>query len=552
MIDIFDARQYIEHFLWIRAKSGELVPLKLKPAQEKLHRALEEQDAAGKPMRAIVLKARQLGFSTYTEARIFQRAATQENHRALVMAHRDDSTDGLFAMFRLFYQELPQPLRPMLARDNDGEMRFANPSRRKRDRDMAPGLRSSIRCATAGTGGGVGRGITIRSAHCSEYAFWRGDKKATLLGVLQAVPAEKGTMVIIESTANGYEEFQKLCALAMAGESDFAFIFSPWYEEAEYRKPVPPGTVWTEKELEMAERFGLDEEQLAWRRWCIDNNCAGDERTFRQEYPSTAEEAFLTTGTGVFDNEVVMDCLKAAPEPLARGDFAYDYDGTAITNIRWVDSERGCIRLYARPEARRPYVLGGDTAGEGSDFFTGTVLDNVTGETVAVLRRQSDEIEYTRQMYCLGVWYNGALMGIEINFSTYPQRELERLGYADFYQRERFDSIRHELRKSYGWRTTPQTRPVLVSGLKDLMQTAPQLVRDRDTLSEMLTFVKTDSGRAEAAAGEHDDLIFSLGIAHQIRTQQRSADWEELEQVQERLGDRLKKQAKKQTRRQTR
>lgn len=549
MIDIFNAQEYIENFLRIRAKSGEIVPFILKPAQQKLHDALMKQHAEGKPMRAIVLKARQLGFSTYTEAHIFQRTATSENHRAMVLAHRDDSTGELFNMFKLFYSELPVPLRPMLAQNNDGKILFDNPSRSQKTRDAHPGLRSSVTCATAGSGGGVGRGSTIRSVHCSEYAFWRGQKEDTLLGLLQAVPAEAGTLVIIESTANGFEHFEKLWEKAVAGESDYVPVFCAWHEEKEYRKPVPPGTVWTEKERQLQERFSLDEEQLAWRRWCIDNNCGGDERRFRQEYPSSPEEAFLTTGTGVFDNEVVMSRIKSAPEPLDVGEFEYDYDGAEITNIRWVSKPRGIIKLYELPERGYPYVLAGDTAGEGSDFFTVQLLNNVTGAQAAVMRKQSDEVEYTRQVYCMGRYFNEALVGIEMNFTTYPQRELERLGYTNFYQRERYDSVKHELKKSYGFRTTPQTRPVIISGLKTLMQEHPELARDKDTLKEMLTFIVNDSGRAEASAGEHDDLVMALAIAHEIRAQQSYEVEEEIQEAAPRLGEQLKKQQQRRNKR---
>lgn len=547
MIDIFDSQQYIENFLKIRAKSGAVVDFKLKPAQMKLHEALAKQHAEGKPMRALVLKARQLGFSTYTEARIFQRTATSENHRAMVLAHRDDSTSELFNMFKLFLSELPAQLRPMVAKQNDGELLFDNPSRSQKARDQHPGLRSSVTCATAGSGGGVGRGSTIRSLHCSEFAFWRGKKEDTLLGLLQAVPSEVGTLVIIESTANGFEEFERMWEIASAGGSDFAAVFCAWHEEESYRKPVPPGTNWTEKEIELKERYSLDEEQLAWRRWCIDNNCGGDERRFRQEYPSSPEEAFLTTGTGVFDNEVVMACINRAPEPVDVGEFEYDYDGAAITNIRWVSKPRGIIKLYELPERNFPYVLAGDTAGEGSDSFTVQLLNNVTGAQAAVMKKQSDEVEYTRQVYCLGRYFNEALVGIEMNFTTYPQRELERLGYTNFYQRERYDSIRHEVTKSYGFRTTPQTRPVIISGLKTLMKEHPELVRDKDTLKEMLTFIVNDNGRAEASSGEHDDLVMALAIAHEIRPQQNYEPAEEIQEAAPRLGDQLKKQQKRRT-----
>lgn len=542
MTDIFDAKQYIESFLYIRTKEGRLELLKLNPSQEKLHRALAEQDAAGKPMRAIVLKARQLGFSTYTEARIFHASATAENVNSLILAHLDSSTAELFAKEALFYDCLPEPLRPMRARANDAQIYFDNPDKNSRRRAKHQGLRSRITCNTAGSGSGVGRGATIQNLHCSEFAFWRGNKAQTLLGLIQAVPAQRGTMIIIESTANGFEDFQKLWAAAEAGENDFVPVFSPWQENGEYRMPAPPGTVWSEKELELKQRLGLDDEQLAWRRWCIRNNCGGDERRFRQEYPSTPEEAFLTSGTGVFDNEVIMARVRAAPEPVSRGRFEYDYDGLRISNIRWCDAMDGEIVIYDPPRELTPYVVGADTAGEGSDRFVAQVLCNTTGAQAAVLRQAGGEIDWTRQVYCLGVWYNKALVGIESNFTSYPQRELERLGYTNFYQRERYDTAAHKFTDAYGFATTPKTRPVIISGLVDVMRSEPELVTDAQTLREMLTFIRSDAGRPEAAAGEHDDHVMALAIAHAIRPQQRYTCWEKPAEHREKLITRLGRQ----------
>lgn len=542
MLDIRVPRTYIENFLKIRTKEGRVQSFILNPAQIKLDDALQAQDKAGKPMRAIVLKARQLGFSTYTEGLIFQRTATQEQHTALILAHLDTSTNALFNMERLFYDRLPPPLRPMLKKSNDAELLFENPTRSQKEKDRNPGLQSSITCNTAGAGSGIGRGTMLRSLHCSEFAFWRGKKGETLTGLLQAVPGEAGTLIIIESTANGFDEFQKLWAASERGENDFVPIFCGWQENSEYRKPVSPGTVWTDKELEMKARLGLDDEQLAWRRWCIKNNCRGDERMFRQEYPSTPDEAFLTTGTGVFDNEVVMARKQAAPKPSFIGQFAYDYDGINITNIHWEENSEGCIRIYGEmPDWRTPYVLAGDTAGEGSDFFTGQMLDNTTGAQAAVLKMQKDEIEYTRQMYCLGMTFNKALMGIECNYTTYPQRELERLGYPNFYVRERYDTNANATVKAYGFRTDLKTRPVIISGLKDAFKEHPESFADEGTLGEMLTFIKNDSGRPEASEGEHDDLVMALAIAHAIRPQASCKLREEPEDKTEKLIKQLKK-----------
>lgn len=182
-------------------------------------------------------------------------------------------------------------------------------------------------------------------------------------------------------------------------------------------------------------------------------------------------------------------------------------------------------------------MLGGDTAGDGSDYFTGHVLDNTTGAQVARYREQkTDEGLYTAQMYCLGKWYNTALIGLEVNFSTYPVKELQRLRYPKQYVRESVDKITKDYADKYGFNTNSATRPVIVANLVTIMRESPELVNDLDTLREMLVFVKNDKGRPEAAEGEHDDLVMGLAIAHQIRSQQKMVYEKPKEEKERRTG----------------
>ena len=165
------------------------------------------------------------------------------------------------------------------------------------------------------------------------------------------------------------------------------------------------------------------------------------------------------TGKTVFNAQAVQERLAENIQPERIGRFEYTDDGLSIIDIRWVDDPDGEIRMYAQPEENIPYVIGGDTAGDGSDAFVGQVLDNRSGRQVCVLRHTYDEDVYTKQMYCLGIWYNQALIGIETNLSTYPVRELQRLRYPKQYVRETEDSYTHKPKQSYGFRTTAQTRP---------------------------------------------------------------------------------------------
>ena len=221
------------------------------------------------------------------------------------------------------------------------------------------------------------------------------------------------------------------------------------------------------------------------------------------------------------------------PKPLKIGYFSYKYDdtnpiGKKIYDIEWIPDKNGYIEIYETPNIYQ-YCIGGDTAGEGSDWFTGHVLNAKTGKQVARLRHQMDEDLYVRQMYCLGYWYNHknnrtgiikpALMCIESNFSSYPNKELVRLGYSNLFVRTKEDKFSGVMDKSYGFRTTSVTRPVIIAELVKIVRESVELLNDKLTLEEMLTFVKNEKGRPEAQQGAHDDLVMGLAIAYYSRNQ---------------------------------
>ena len=227
-----------------------------------------------------------------------------------------------------------------------------------------------------------------------------------------------------------------------------------------------------------------------------------------------------TLGKSYFDSERVNRRIEELEAPYKRGYFNYVYSEKyqRIISFEWVDDARnGFIKIYEDVEPRTPYAIGGDTAGEGSDFFTAHVINNVTGRQVCVLRREFDEIEYTRQMYCLGLYYNNALVGIEANFSTYPIKELDRLGYNNQFIRTTEDTYKNGKKSSFGFKTTRVTRPLILAELQRIVVEKIYLINDRETLEEMLTFIVNDRGRAEADDNAHDDLVMGLAIAFYIK-----------------------------------
>ena len=226
------------------------------------------------------------------------------------------------------------------------------------------------------------------------------------------------------------------------------------------------------------------------------------------------------TGRTVFDGQAVSERLSRIPQPVKRGFWDYSED---MSEVEWTEDKDGPVQIFREPETGRPYVIGGDTSGEGSDWFVAQVLDNITGEQVAILRHQYDEDTYAKQVYCLGKYYNDALVGIEANFSSYPIKRLEQLGYRNQYVREQEDSYAGAIRKAFGFRTTATTRPVIIGTLVEAMRDGIGTVNDRTTLEEMLTFVRNEKLRPEAEEGAHDDCVMALAIAWYIRPQQRMA-----------------------------
>jgi len=234
-------------------------------------------------------------------------------------------------------------------------------------------------------------------------------------------------------------------------------------------------------------------------------------------------------GDTIFNKQKVSERINQVKEPIKRGFFvctkvvSTDSHGepvVKIDNYTWIDDEKGYIKIYEDVKPNYPYVIGGDTAGEGSDFFIGQVLDNTTGNQVAVLRQQFDEDLYAEQMYCLGMYYNKALIGIENNFTMSPIKNLSRWDYPRQYVTKDIDTFTQRPKNTYGFRTTSATRPVILADLVKIVRENTELINDLDTLNEMLTFVRNEKGRPEAMSGEHDDLIMSLAIAHIIRPQQ--------------------------------
>ena len=285
-------------------------------------------------------------------------------------------------------------------------------------------------------------------------------------------------------------------------------------------------------EKNLIDLYGINFNQIKWYRWKLKNDCGGDVDLMKQENPSHSKEPFLSTGRPFFDNEKVslrIEQLKKEYKlkPPRRGFFIFNWNDPdrkekiIDSSIKFVDSPNGYIHIYEEPKNGHPFVFGGDTALGGEDSFGGIGLDNSTGKRIATLHGKMAIDTYTHQMYCLGKYYNNALISIEVNADLFPIAELDRLKYHNQYKRESIDEIYHKKQYKHGFKTDGNTRPFILSLEAVLVRDNIDLFTHIGFLSECLTFVIDKNGRPDAESGKHDDLIMSDAIANASRSQQR-------------------------------
>lgn len=304
-----DFTHYAPRCLRIRPKDPRagVQPFVLNHAQAYLHGRLQAQVERTGKVRALVLKGRQQGVSTYIGGRFYWRTTHNKGLRCFILTHEQDATDNLFGMVDRYHEHCPDLVKPSTGASNAKELYF--------DR-----LESGYAVGTAGTKA-VGRSQTIQLFHGSEVAFWP-NAATHFAGVVQAIPDLPGTEILLESTANGIGgEFHERWQQAEAGIGDYEAIFIPWFWTEEYRRAVPDGFILTDEELAYQAAYGLDLEQMAWRRNKIVE--LKDELLFKQEYPATAAEAFQMSGHDSFIKaEAVLRARKANIEgigPLVLG-----------------------------------------------------------------------------------------------------------------------------------------------------------------------------------------------------------------------------------------
>lgn len=534
----------IEILFTIVDKNARTVPFFLNDVQAEFIVIIEKR-GFNKNHPYVILKGRQQGFTSLITAIQLSFMICRENFNGLTLADVSSKTIKLFEeKGKQVYERISdERFKPKKVRDNLNMLSFAQPN-----------CSWHVGVATAD----VARGETLSFLHCSEVATFQCLVADMQAGAIQSVIPEGA--IIYESTANGYNQFKDLW-----DKPSNICCFFEWWKTAEYRSDnletldeLPDD--WIRDRVKwLREVKLLSEEQIAW--YVDTYKSLVNPELIKQEYPCTPEEAFLASGSCIFDIDKITQRMAELRETQKDriGYFSYkkknkvidgeiQIDMFEISDIRWIDDPTGYIRLHKQPkckisrinretakteivempveEARRgnfeivgycPYAVGGDTAGDGSDFFTGKAIDCISCEEAATLEIcKIDEDLYSDQMYCLGWYYNDALIALEVNFSYSPTKNLVRCQYPNLYVRRSVEETEQKQQVKYGFRTDPSTRPVIISEFQKKFRENPRIINDIATLSQMMVFVRNEDGRAEAAAGQHDDIVMGEMIGQYV------------------------------------
>lgn len=489
---------YAKHALKIRPKDLELgvIPLVFNDAQKILQAAIDADIKRQGFVRIIILKGRQQGLSTQVGAYLYFNVSQRRAAKAMVVTHHADATRTLFDMTKRYHDNCPELLKPSTKYSSRKELTFNE-------------LDSSYVVATAG-GEAIGRSETISHLHASEIAFWPASSaRDNWNGLIKTVPNAPGTAVFVESTANGMGNlFYSLWQGAIKGENGFTPVFIPWFLSREYRIPLKEPLKYTPVEEELKKLYGLDDEQLMFRRTEIARTSLDQ---FKQEYPCCAEEAFLTSGMPVFNPDALKQMEDAAPdEPLSRESF---------TGEAFEENSRGDLRIYREHDAAETYYIGADVAigVKGGNFSVAHVLDSKRRQ-VAVWRGHVYPDYFATILNALGKKYNHALICCENNnHGILTCNELgKKYHYPNLFMTTQEGDETEKITTRFGFTTSVKTKALIIDELREQVRDGTIEIYDKTTLEEMKSFIVTETGQLEAEPGCLDDCVISLALANHV------------------------------------
>lgn len=518
---LHDFRYYASKCLWILNRDNREWERFSNwfEAQEIVHKSIEKDIADRRPIRKIILKARQEGISTYTQGRIFHQAHTIANTKALILSHDIESAGKIFNMTKSFYEKLPDSIRPMKRYSNKRELVFENPDEKTRSQN--PGLQSSIEVQTAGKWT-PSRGAMYHLVHFSEVAFWPGTSAEIVTAILPMVPHVPGTMIVYESTANGMEnDFYDDWLSAKEGETEFDPIFIPWFrmqtyslafrsrkDRKKFESPASQDSEFLDEERELKKRFKLTDEQLNWRRMKI-REFGGDIYKFYQEYPSTDREAFVFQNPTIF-NRKKLEQIEVT-DPLRVCDISID-------NQDFRNNPEGNLSIWEEPQPGAEYVIGVDVAsGEGDDYSVCCVLKrtwpNGLCDQVAEWHGKCHPIPLAKYAVIMARHYNDAMLSIELNNHGFTTQVEAKNFYWNFYRWQYMDRQGgNTMTNKIGWETNLSTKKILVDRAVDCIDAEVATIRSEGLLDEMWKYVKIRGTQSFESERGNDDRVMAWMI----------------------------------------
>lgn len=492
---------YIENFIKIPNKRGEIVPFKFNELQKDFMQNISKYNC--------ILKSRQLGFSTLACALSLYYACTQPNTECLLVSYSIDSATAIFEKLKTMYYTIPKVLRPEYIRNSKKELKFDNGSR--------------IVIATSGNKD-IARGMTLKFVHLSEFGFWKDNANKQLLAIEQALTPNG--IIIIESTANGMNWFNDLYFKAKAGENLYKSFFYNWYKnksmfEDDYINAVEVwkarhnGKLINKDELDDIEKDlfskGATIEQLIWRRLKIANSSIEE---FQQEFPATDLEAFISTGATVFDNQRIYNIEKAISQKKEK----YIPKSRLIDLPSILQGHYGkSFFIYHKPEPGIKHYIGVDAAeglGGNRDYSVCVVLDKEGKECAMFRSNKLKPFEFAEVINEIGRYYNTAFLVVEK--ASGGHSVIERLRYTYSYMNmskyKTYDE-RGRAKTQIGFDTNNKTKGIIVNDFREAFETGLIQINSIELLEEMKTFVASDNGSYNAMKGRHDDVIMAWCLA---------------------------------------
>tara|TARA_Y100001963_G_scaffold40090_1_gene56166 strand:- start:32697 stop:34277 length:1581 start_codon:yes stop_codon:yes gene_type:complete len=455
-----DFKYFSKKYLKIVNVDGRLIPLKLKPAQERYLETVEKNPWV------YVLKARKLGLTTVIAAHNFWKFLFTPNYRVMVVAHTDETAKNILGIYKCFYDSLPAYMRFPIERVNLHEIMLEHGG--------------YIRAGTSSSESS--RSFTFQSIHCSEFALWPNIEK-TIAAVLST--GGENVQVSLETTANGLNEGHRI----WYGENGFEKLFISWTDDPECsRRAKPDGDIPQEIE-DLRKRFDLSKHQVNWAANTLATKSASNWNLFMQEYPLEAQMAFITSGKRFFTTHIF---------PHAKAHEGY--------------------RQYEKPKKFAVYTIGVDTAsgsdeGDYSAFCTIDCTNKKSPRIVSTFYAHVPPSEFAEQVMVEAKKY-GALVVPESN--SYGLSIIEYLmthEFADMYRRTKYDKARKRWNELLGFNTNASTRSVLLGRILQYVSRGWLPIIDERLKAEVNAFVFNARGRPEADTGKHDDMIFATALA---------------------------------------